>query len=90
MSKGTTAGLSSVVKQLLEKNQAHPAVITDFMAETQTLDELFAQQTFLLKAWSKQQISEQEARNIKRSPGKKRKKKAATNAGPYAGPFANN
>ena len=35
------------------------------MLHAKTLDNLYRDQNFLMKAWSKQQISEQETRNIK-------------------------
>ena len=41
----------TIVKMLLESAQANPNIVADFMHEAQVLNELFTQQSFLLKAW---------------------------------------
>ena len=61
--------ISRVIKLLLEKYGAKPQTVADFMEEAATLDELFTQSGFILRAWSKQQVNEQKARNS----GKKKK-----------------
>lgn len=43
VAQGTKMTCSKVVRQLLEKNRASAEVITDFMAEAATLDQLFRQ-----------------------------------------------
>ena len=68
---------SKVIKGVAESMTAQKTVVNDFMAFAATFDELFVQQDFILQAWSKRQISEQEARNSRksrsRSQGKKKK-----------------
>ena len=55
--------MSNVVKLLLEKSGAGAQTVSDFMVEANTLDDLFNESSFLLRAWSKQQSKEQLARN---------------------------
>lgn len=78
--------VSKVVKGILEKNGALATTVSDFMVDSRVLDELFQQQKFILKAWSKKQSSEQIARNVSA-----KKKKTSNGAGPKssASPYSN-